>query len=66
MKVFEYVTFFEGVEDDNGEWVRKPEVLTFDRVVAESQDKVNIIAARSIPEDHLDVIDRISIAVRPF
>lgn len=35
-------------------------------VIAKDAEQATLLAARSIPEEHLDKLDRISLAVRPF
>ncbi len=35
-------------------------------IMAQSQEAATILAGRMIPEDHLDKLDRVEIAVRPF
>ena len=66
MKLYEYAVIFDGKKDKNGEVKEKPELLVFDKQLAESEEQVQILAARSIPEEHLEHLDRITIAVRPF
>ena len=35
-------------------------------MLAQSQEAATILAAREIPDTHLDKLDRIEVAVRPF
>lgn len=66
MKLYEYAVIYNGKRDKDGEQVDKPELLVFDKVLADSEEQAQIVAARAIPEKHLDHLDRVTIAVRPF
>jgi hypothetical protein len=66
MKLYEFVILYEGKRNKDGEWKEKPELLVFDKTLAESAEQAQIVAARAIPENHLEHLDRVTIAVRPF
>lgn len=72
MKLFEYAVLFNGERsrtskgEENGSWKRKPKVITFERILAKDEQEAGIIAARAIPDEHIEELDRITIAVRPF
>lgn len=66
MKLYEYAVIYDGKKDKDGEIVEKSELISFEHVLAESDEQAQIIAARAIPEAHLEHLDRITIAVRPF
>jgi hypothetical protein len=65
-KLYEWVVIYEGTKNKDGDWKERPEVLTSDRTLADTPEQVQILAARSIPETHLEHLDRVTIAVRPF
>lgn len=66
MKLYEWVIIFEGVKDKDDEWKEKPALLAENKTLAENEEQAQIVAARSIPESHLERLDRVTIAVRPF
>lgn len=71
MTLFEYVVLFLGersrtAKGEDGNWKRKPAVLSFERILAKDEKEAGIIAARAIPETHISELERIQIAVRPF
>lgn len=66
MKLFEYAVIYDGKRDKDGEEVEKAELLVFDKVLAADEGQAQIVAARAIPDAHLDHLDRVTIAVRPF
>lgn len=66
MKLYEYAVIYDGKKDKDGEVVEKAELLVFDKALVESEEQAQIVAARKIPDQHLDHLDRITIAVRPF
>jgi hypothetical protein len=46
---------------------KSSEVLVMPKyILAQSQEGATLLAAREIPESHLDKLDRIEVAVRPF
>ena len=69
MKLYEYAVIYDGKRHhETGEFLEgeKPEVLAFEKILAEDDAQAQIIAARAIPEEHLEHLDRVTIAVRPF
>lgn len=64
--LFEYaVIYHPEVEKDKKP--KKSEILVdITRIVAGSEDEVAIIAARGIPAAHLDHLNEVEIAIRPF
>lgn len=69
-KLFEYAVMYhpKTKKDPQGnEIVKKSQLLgEVTRVLAENEQEVSILAARSIPEDHLTHLDEIEVVVRPF
>lgn len=74
MRLFEYAILYHPVQtkDDKDKGVKPPSVLLqvggqdVTRVVAEDEKEVAIRAARQIPEEYLDRLQQIEVAVRPF
>jgi hypothetical protein len=67
--IFEYAVLFhpkpKKVGDDT---VTDPSIIIVDlkRVVAQTDNEVAIKAAREIPEEYLDKLEQVEIAIRPF
>lgn len=70
MKLFEYVVIHhpQPTKEDKDAGRKKPSILLKDvaRVIAEDEKEVMIKAAREIPEEYLDRLAQIEIAIRPF
>jgi hypothetical protein len=74
MKLFEYAILYHPVptKEDKDKGIRKPSILIqitgqdVMRVVAEDEKEVAIRAARQIPDEYLDRLQQIEVAVRPF
>ena len=74
MKLFEYAILYHPVQtkDDKDKGVKPPSVVLrvngddVVRVVAEDEKEVAIRAARNIPDEYLDRLQQIEVAVRPF
>jgi len=68
-EIFEYAVLFhpkpKKVGDDS---VTDPSSIIVDvtRVVAQTENEVAIKAARQIPEEYLDKLEQVEIAIRPF
>jgi len=63
-KLFEYAIILHGVEGKNAE---KPKLIAdVSRVIASSEEQAIMLAAREIPEEYLDVLDRVQVVIRPF
>lgn len=68
-KIYEYAVLYHPkprkVGDDT---VTDPSVLIVDvkRVIATKEEEVAMKAAREIPEEYLDKLDLVEIAIRPF
>lgn len=66
MKLFQYAIFWLPSEQQAKDG-RKPEVLQeVTSALAKDEQSVNILASRKIPDQYLDQLDQITIAVRPF
>lgn len=66
MKLFQYVIFWTPTEAQVKEG-KKPEILKdVTTILAKDDQSANIQAARAIPETHMDSVEQITIALRPF
>ena len=65
-KIFEYAVLFHPKTKKEG--ASEPSKLIVDvaRMVASNDKEVAIKAAREIPEQYLDKLDQVEIAIRPF
>jgi hypothetical protein len=67
LKLFEYAMLLHPEEDKDGKMIGKTEMIKPPGVVLAKDDKqVGILAAREIPKEHMDDLDRVEIIVRPF
>lgn len=66
-QLFEYVIFLQGKKNRDGDVKEKPEIVApLALILAEDQEQATLLAGRAIPEEYLDRIDRLTVAVRPF
>lgn len=67
MKVFEYLVFKTEEKDKDGK-VTDPAVIIIgpEAIVAKDEHQARMIAARAIPEDQMEALDRLVIVCRPF
>jgi hypothetical protein len=65
-KLFEYAVVFNPNKEETKSGEKPKIVIKPTTILAKNEKEVNFIAARSIPEDFADKIDRLDIAVRPF
>ena len=70
MRLYEYVILFHPhqtkEQKDSGETPRSKIVVDVTRMLARDDKEVTLVAARSIPEEYLDKLDRVEVGVRPF
>lgn len=67
LKLFEYAMLLHPELDEDGKEKGKTEIIKAPSTVLAKDDKqVGIMAAREIPKDHMDCLDRVEIIVRPF
>jgi len=66
-RIFEYAVIHHPKKKEKDEDQRKSKIIVdVTRLVAMDDAEVGILAARQIPEDYLDKLDEIQIAIRPF
>lgn len=70
MKIYEYAVIYHPIatkdQQDRGEKPKSTLVVDVTRVLARDDKEASMLAARSIPEDYTDKLDRVEIALRPF
>lgn len=67
LKLFEYAVLLHPATDKDGKEHGKTEILkTPSTILAKDDKQVGILAAREIPAEHLDCLERVEIVVRPF
>ena len=64
LQLFQYAVFYEPLEGDEDEEVELIEDVT--TVLAVSIDQAQTFAARQIPAEYMDRLDRVTVVVRPF
>lgn len=70
MKIFEYALIHHGKKtkkDEDGGTAPKHTILKgVTQVLAKDEDQARIMAARQIPDEYMDKLDEIEVAIRPF
>ena len=67
LKLFEYAMLLHPETDQEGKEKGKTILLKdLTRTLAKDDKQVGILAAREIPKEHLENLDRVEIIVRPF
>lgn len=70
MKLFEYAVLHHPAptEDEQKRGAQpKSEILVdLKRILANNEKEASVLAARDIPETHIDKLDRVEIVLRPF
>jgi len=70
MKLFEYAVIFHHIttkeQAERGEKGKSAIIVDVQRVLANDAQQATMLAARAIPADFADRLDRVEIAVRPF
>lgn len=69
-KLFEYAVLYHPKQtkeqNDRGEQPKSIVLLNPTSILAGSEQEVSIMAARSVPVEHVDHLEDIEIVVRPF
>lgn len=67
MKLYEYAVIRDEKEDRDGEIVSEAKVIVPPTAVLARDDaQAQLLAARSIPDDEIPELDRLTVVVRPF
>jgi len=66
-RLWEYAVIFVGQKDKGGKWTEEPEIIVEPRtVLAGSEQEATLRAAREIPPQWDDFLDKVQVVVRPF
>lgn len=65
-RLYEYAIIKEAKTDKDGEVTEKATLLDRGDVLAVSDSDATLLAGRKIPENELENLERITLAVRPF
>jgi hypothetical protein len=65
-RLFEFAIILHPTEDQANEGVSSKLLVAPKFVLAKDQAAATLLAAREIPDDCLDKLDRVEVAVRPF
>jgi hypothetical protein len=70
MKLYEYAVIFNPLptkdENERGEKPKSKLVVDVTRALANDDKEAMLLAARAIPQEYTDKLDRVEIALRPF
>lgn len=70
MKLYEYAVIFNPLptkdQADRGEKPKSVLIVDVSRTLANDDKEAMMLAARAIPNDYTDKLDRVEIALRPF
>jgi hypothetical protein len=70
MKLYEYAVIFNPLptkdEKERGEKPKSKLIVDVTRVLSNDDKEAMMLAARAIPADYTDKLDRVEIALRPF
>lgn len=67
MEPFQYIVWKDEKRDKDGDVTEKAQILVEPKVIlAADAAQASVRAAREIPEEHLEDLDRVKVVVRPF
>lgn len=70
MKLYEYAVIFNPLptkdEKERGEKPKSKLIVDVTRVLSNDDKEAMMLAARAIPQEYTDRLDRVEIALRPF
>lgn len=70
MKLYEYAVIFNPrstkEQEDRGDKAKSLLIVDVKRVLSNSDKEAMMLAARDIPAEYTDKLDRVEIALRPF
>lgn len=67
VRLYEYAVILQPKEDKDGVVVEEGKVLVAPQTVLARDDRqAGVLAARAIPEEEIEKLDRITVVVRPF
>lgn len=65
-KLFQYAAIMHPTEKQAEEGASSEVIVGLDTVLAADQNAALMIAARKIPDDYMDRLERIELVIRPF
>lgn len=66
MKLFEFGAILHPTEDQAKDGVKSKLIVDIQRQLASDQSAATLLAARAIPEEYIEDLDRVEVVVRPF
>lgn len=67
LQIYEYAVILQPKEDKDGEVVEEGKLIVEPTtVLAADETQATLLAGRAIPEEFIDRLDRLTLAVRPF
>lgn len=70
MKLYEFAVLFNPrqtqEQKDKGESAKAKLIVDVTRILANNDQEAMMHAARAIPQEYVDKLDRVDIAIRPF
>lgn len=67
LKIFEYAVILQPKEDKDGIITEEGAIIVQPTtVLAKDEKQAALLAGRAIPENQIDKLDRLTLAVRPF
>lgn len=66
MAIFEYAVILHPTKKDKEDGAQSKIILPPTHCLANDQNAAVVLASRAIPDEHIDKLDRIEVAVRPF
>jgi hypothetical protein len=64
--LYEYAIILQSKTDKDGEVTQKARLLKRGEILADDEQRATILVSREIPEEHLEDLERVTLAVRPF
>lgn len=66
MKIFEFAVILHPTDEERKAGKSSELVVPITAVLAADEKQAGMLAGRAIPEEHLDKLSRMEVAVRPF
>lgn len=67
LKLYEFAVLLQPKKNRDGKTTSQGKIVVNPTVVlAEDDEKAQLLAGRAIPEEHMDELDRLTLVVRPF
>lgn len=66
MKIYEFAALFNPDDDEKKDGKKAEIIVKPTTILANDEKEAMLKAARAIPEDFVDKLDKVEIAVRPF